>query len=61
MAERYNVSVRTVDNWMTRRVIPYVKIDRLVLFDPVKTDEALDRFEYKVSTGREPKRSRVRR
>ena len=46
---------------MTRRVIPYVKIDRLVLFDPVKTDEALDRFEYKVSTGREPKRSRVRR
>ena len=42
------VSPRTIDNWVQRRVIPYLSInDRLHLFDPVAVKAALaQKFDY---------------
>ena len=34
-------------NWMRRRVIPYEKVGRIVLFNIKKCDAALERFEVK--------------
>jgi len=47
IANRYAVTIRTVDNWMRRRVIPYQKIGGIVRFDISKVDAALARFEVK--------------
>jgi hypothetical protein len=42
---RYNVSSRTVENWMASGVLPYVKISYgIVRFDPEACDEAISRF-----------------
>jgi excisionase family DNA binding protein len=32
MAELLQVSVRTLDNWMARRLIPYIRIGRTIRF-----------------------------
>lgn len=47
IANRYSVTVRTIDNWMHRGVIPYQKIGGVVRFDVSKVDAALARFEVK--------------
>ena len=47
LAQELNVSVRTVDNLMARRAIPYIKIGRLVRFDVQKVKAALARFEVR--------------
>ena len=42
LAKMLGVSVRTVDNWVARRIIPYLAITpRLHLFDPVAVRRAL--------------------
>ena len=42
LAKMLGVSVRTVDNWVARRIIPYLAISsRLHLFDPVAVKCAL--------------------
>lgn len=46
-ADEWSVSVRTVRNWMRDKIIPYTKIGRLVRIDPIKADEALEKFERK--------------
>ena len=33
-AVHFQVDVRTVENWMSRRMIPYIKIGKIVRFDP---------------------------
>ena len=42
---RYNVSARTLSNWMKRGTIPYYKVGSLLFFSTEQTDEALKRFQ----------------
>ena len=49
LAKRYSVSTRTVQTWVTRRIIPYIRMSRgsgrnLLLFNPKACDAALSRF-----------------
>jgi excisionase family DNA binding protein len=41
VAHRYQVSVRTVDNWIAAGKIPYIRINRIIRFSPTACDEAL--------------------
>jgi hypothetical protein len=48
IADRYGVSVRTINTWMRRRLIPYLKpSERTVRFDPALCDIAIRAFEFK--------------
>lgn len=47
IAAHIGVSPRTVTNLMRRRVLCYVKVGRLVRFDPEACDKALKAFEIK--------------
>jgi excisionase family DNA binding protein len=47
MASRYEVSLRTIENWMRQRRLPFVKCGRVVRFNIAKCDAALSRFEVK--------------
>ena len=47
IAARYSVSLRTITNWEQRRILPYIKIGRLVRFDTERCDRALATFEIK--------------
>jgi hypothetical protein len=42
-----DICLRTLDRWMRGRVIPFVKIGRVVRLDPEKADRALESFERK--------------
>jgi hypothetical protein len=46
-AESRGFSIHTVRYWIRTRVIPSLKIGRLVAIDPAKADQALARFERK--------------
>jgi excisionase family DNA binding protein len=49
LAVRYGVVPRTIDYWIARRQIPYLKLGRkLVRFDPEECDKALQRFKVSV-------------
>jgi DNA-binding transcriptional MerR regulator len=42
LAQRLSVSPRTIDNWVSRRVIPYIQLSsRFNLYDPEAVIEAL--------------------
>jgi hypothetical protein len=46
IGRRYEVSPRTIDNWMKNGVIPFIKIGRkFVRFDPDECDRAIARFK----------------
>lgn len=45
-----NVSTRTINNWMARRIIPHIRIGSNVLFDPEKVDNALNEFQTRTIT-----------
>jgi hypothetical protein len=47
IAQRYATSVRTIDNWMTRHILPHIKVGRVVRFDVDRCDRALSAFELK--------------
>jgi excisionase family DNA binding protein len=49
LAETLRVSERSIRNWQERRIIPFVKIGRVVLFDIEKVMSALERFERKAA------------
>jgi excisionase family DNA binding protein len=49
LAEALHVSERCVRNWQERRIIPFVKIGRVVLFDFEKVMSSLERFERKAA------------
>lgn len=44
-AKRLGISRRQLSNWMRDRTIPFIKRSRVILLDPQKVDEALERFE----------------
>lgn len=48
IAQRLGVSESTIRQWMRRKVIPYVQIGYVILFDEKKVRRALDRFERQV-------------
>jgi phage terminase Nu1 subunit (DNA packaging protein) len=41
MASIMGVSIRTIESWMAKRIIPYHKINRVVTFDPLMVKEAI--------------------
>jgi excisionase family DNA binding protein len=45
MAKALGISERLLKNWVRDRVVPYTKVKRLVLFDPIKVESALERFQ----------------
>ncbi len=45
LARHFSMSLRTVTNLMRRRVVPYVKVGRLVRFDLPACEKALKKFE----------------
>ncbi len=45
IAERYQISLGSVKALMRRRILPYVKIGRIVRFDLEKCDAAMRAFE----------------
>ena len=45
MAQALGISERLLKNWVRDRVEPFIKIKRVVLFDPTKVEMALQRFE----------------
>jgi hypothetical protein len=47
IAARYGRSTRCITNWQRKRVIPYVKQGRNLLFDVRKCDKALEKYEIK--------------
>jgi len=49
MARILGVSVRTLDNWMAARIIPYQKIGKVVSFNPDSVRAAIER-KYTVGT-----------
>lgn len=44
---RYGISPRTLDNWMRRGTIPYLKVSSLLFFSVKQCDAALERFQIK--------------
>lgn len=46
-AESRGFSIHTVRYWIRTRVIPSLKIGRMIAIDPVKADQALVKFERK--------------
>jgi hypothetical protein len=52
LAPRYKVVPRTVDSWMKRGIIPYLKIGpKIVRFDADECDKALEKFKVKAKDG----------
>jgi hypothetical protein len=45
LARILRVSSRTCDNWMKAKILPYIKVRRLVRFNVRRCLEALARFE----------------
>ena len=45
VAKACNVSHRTVDNWIKRKTIPYLKIGASVRFKPSEVMAALEKFK----------------
>ena len=45
LAKILRVSTRTIDNWIKGKVVPHLKIGRLVRFDARRCLSALLRFE----------------
>lgn len=52
IAREIKVSPRTIDNYMARRVIPFIRIGRVVRFDVARVKAALRRFEVAVAGDR---------
>lgn len=46
-ADERSLNPRTVREWLKLRIIPSLKVRRVVLIDPVKADLALEAFERK--------------
>jgi DNA-binding transcriptional MerR regulator len=47
ITELLGVSPRTVRNWRSSRIIPFTKINRVILYYPLSVEQALLKFERK--------------
>jgi hypothetical protein len=48
IVRRYDISSRTLDNWIRLKRIPFLKIGKILLFSVEACDQALQRFEIKL-------------
>jgi hypothetical protein len=48
-AETRGLSIYTVRWWMSRRILPFIKVNSVILIDPIKADSALEAFERKAA------------
>ena len=44
LADRYHISLRTLDRWIAARLIPVIRVGRCLRFDAAQVDEAVRRF-----------------
>jgi hypothetical protein len=44
MAKRYNISVSQVIDWFHEGVLPGIQVNKLILFDPIECDHALETY-----------------
>jgi len=47
IAAYFKCHPRTINNFMRRRILPFVKVGRFVRFDPEECDRALARFKLR--------------
>jgi len=47
MAKELSISERTLTEWMCASIVPYIKVNRAVLFEPDQVLQALHKFECK--------------
>ncbi len=47
LASRFQCCPRTINNLMTRRILPYRRLGRILRFDPGECDKAMDAFKVK--------------
>lgn len=52
IAREIKVSPRTIQNLMARRVIPFIRVGRLVRFDVARVKAALRQFEVRAAGDR---------
>ena len=45
IAGHYSIGLRTVNAWMKKRILPYLKIGRVVRFSLADCDAALSKFK----------------
>lgn len=45
MADLLGVCLRTLRNWKSRKIVPWIKIGRVCLYDPIKEEAAILKFE----------------
>ena len=45
IAGHYSIGLRTVNAWMQKRILPYLKIGRVVRFNLADCDTALSKFK----------------
>jgi excisionase family DNA binding protein len=48
IADLLGVSNRTISNWVSDKVIPYLKIGKTLRFDPAKVLKVLNKYEVPV-------------
>jgi len=55
LAEHFSVSTRTVSNWKSAGIIPFIRIGRVVRFSIDEVEAALEKYKVKVwdRTGKE--------
>jgi excisionase family DNA binding protein len=61
LAESLGVSGRTISRWQSRRVIPYYRIGRRVLFDVAEVEHALRGYRYIAVGEPRPRKRRMER
>lgn len=44
-ASLLSISIRCLEQWMARKIVPYTRIGNVVLFDPAEVNAALARFK----------------
>jgi predicted site-specific integrase-resolvase len=47
MAKELSISERTLTEWMCASIVPYIKVNRAVLFESDQVLQALHKFECK--------------
>jgi excisionase family DNA binding protein len=62
LAEKMSVTPRTVNSWMAKRLIPFVRVGHITRFDPAAVEAAfLLRFTVPAKDGTQPQRRRMER
>lgn len=50
LAEKYQISLRTVSNWKRRKIIPHLRVGNVVRFDKDEVSKALERLTIRART-----------